>query len=85
MERRYYHDMLGYNFRLSDLHAAIGLAQMGRLDDFTASRRANAAYLNENIKSVITPCVRRGHGHVYRSIHGACKQRSVTRCGCQAD
>ena len=31
MERRYYHDMLGFNFRLSDLHAAIGLVQLQRL------------------------------------------------------
>ena len=28
MARRYYHDMLGYNFRLTDLHAAIGVAQI---------------------------------------------------------
>ena len=29
MQRRYYHDMLGFNFRMSDLHAAIGLGQHG--------------------------------------------------------
>lgn len=49
MERRYYHDRLGYNFRMTDLHAAIGLAQLQRLDEFTTRRRANAAYLNERI------------------------------------
>ena len=37
--------MRGYNFRMTDLHAAIGLAQMDRLEAFTAKRRANAAYL----------------------------------------
>ena len=37
--------MRGYNFRTTGLHAAIRLAQMDRLDDFTAKRRANAAYL----------------------------------------
>lgn len=57
MERRYYHDMLGYNYRLSDLHAAIGYEQLMRLDEFTAQRRANAAYLNAHIKNpkVVTP------------------------------
>ncbi len=65
MERRYYHDMLGYNFRMTDLHAAIGLAQIERLGEFTARRRANADYLNAHIKSVLTPAVRPGYGHVW--------------------
>jgi dTDP-4-amino-4,6-dideoxygalactose transaminase len=39
------HDMRGYNFRTTGLHAVIGLAQMDRLDEFTEKRRANAAYL----------------------------------------
>ncbi len=65
MQRRYHHDMLGYNFRMTDLHAAIGLAQMDRLDDFTVQRRANAAYLNAHITSVVTPKVREGYGHVW--------------------
>jgi len=57
--------MRGYNFRTTGLHAAIGLAQMDRLDDFTAKRRANAAYLNAHIESVITPKVKDGYGHVW--------------------
>jgi dTDP-4-amino-4,6-dideoxygalactose transaminase len=65
MRRRYYHEMLGYNYRLSDLHAAIGVAQMDRLADFTAKRRANAAYLNGHITAVITPQVKDGYGHVW--------------------
>jgi dTDP-4-amino-4,6-dideoxygalactose transaminase len=65
MQRRYYHDMLGYNFRMSDVHAAIGLAQLDQLDEFTARRRANAAYLNTHIVSVVTPKVRQGYGHVW--------------------
>jgi dTDP-4-amino-4,6-dideoxygalactose transaminase len=65
MKRRYYHDMLGYNFRMTDLHAAIGLAQLDRLAEFTEKRRANAAYLNAKIESVITPKVKEGYGHVW--------------------
>jgi perosamine synthetase len=65
MKRRYYHDRLGYNFRLSDLHAAIGLAQMDRLAGFTEKRRANAAYLSANIRAVATPKVAEGCDHVW--------------------
>jgi dTDP-4-amino-4,6-dideoxygalactose transaminase len=65
MKVRYYHDMLGYNYRMSDLHAAIGLAQVRRLDQFNAKRKANAAYLNQHITSVITPQVKPDYDHVW--------------------
>jgi perosamine synthetase len=65
MRRRYYHDITGYNFRMSDLHAAIGLAQMDRLEELTAKRRANAAYLSANLKSVRVPTVKEGYKHVW--------------------
>jgi dTDP-4-amino-4,6-dideoxygalactose transaminase len=65
MQRRYYYEMLGYNFRMSNLHAAVGLAQMDRWADFTAKRQANAAYLNEHISSVVTPSVQPGREHVW--------------------
>lgn len=67
MQRRYYHDILGYNLRMTDLHAAIGLAQIERLEEFTARRRANAVYLNEHITNprIITPQVREGYAHVW--------------------
>jgi dTDP-4-amino-4,6-dideoxygalactose transaminase len=39
MQRRYYHDMLGYNFRMTDLHAAIGLAQIERLAEFSENAK----------------------------------------------
>lgn len=65
MQRRYYHDMLGYNFRLSDLHAAIGLAQMDRLDEFNHKRCENAAYYDQHIHAVVTPKVKPAYGHVW--------------------
>jgi perosamine synthetase len=65
MERRYYHDLLGYNFRISDLHAAIGLVQIERLEHFTEARKANAAFLNSHITRFKTPGVRPGYEHVW--------------------
>jgi dTDP-4-amino-4,6-dideoxygalactose transaminase len=65
MQRRYCHEMLGYNYRISDLHSAIGLVQVDRLKDFTEKRKANAAYLNQHITSVKTPQVKDGYDHVW--------------------
>lgn len=65
MQRRYYHDMLGYNFRISDLHAAIGLAQIVRLADFTEARKRNASFLNSHLTSVVKPRACPGYDHVW--------------------
>lgn len=65
MKRRYHYEMLGYNYRLSDLHAAIGLAQMDRLNAFTRRRRSNAAFLSRHLKCVITPAEKADRDHVW--------------------
>ncbi|MBN1890309.1 MAG: DegT/DnrJ/EryC1/StrS family aminotransferase [Thermoflexales bacterium] len=38
-QRRFYHTQLGYNFRLTNLQAALGVAQMERIDDIVARKR----------------------------------------------
>ncbi len=51
----YDHDMIGYNYRLTNIQAAVGLAQMERLDEFIAIKRNNAGtyrHLLEGINSV---------------------------------
>ena len=65
MERRYYHDELGTNHKPTDLAAAIGLAQLTRLDERTATRRRNAAYLTEHLDGYLTPVVPEGRDHVW--------------------
>ncbi len=64
---RYYHDILGYNFRMTDLQAAIGVAQAAKLEAFTERRIANAAYLDRAIThpQVIKPVAQPGRRHVY--------------------
>ncbi len=54
---RYNHVVLGYNFRMTDISAAIGLVQLKKLEKFNAKRIANANYLTEHIKKIegITP------------------------------
>ena len=47
MRARYQFEMLGYNFRMTDIAAAIGLVQFGKLARNTARRRAIAARYDE--------------------------------------
>jgi dTDP-4-amino-4,6-dideoxygalactose transaminase len=66
--KRYTHQILGYNLRLTDLQAAIGLAQLPKLAAWNVQRQANAAYLTSKLKDVAglqTPAVREGAEHVF--------------------
>jgi dTDP-4-amino-4,6-dideoxygalactose transaminase len=65
---RYTHMMLGYNFRMTDIAAAMGLVQLKRLDDFTKSRIENAEYLTTHInamKGIKPPVVMDQVKHVF--------------------
>jgi dTDP-4-amino-4,6-dideoxygalactose transaminase len=66
--RTYFHETLGYNFRMTNIHAAIGVAQMGKLARWTEQRIQNAAYLTERLSKlphVVSPVVRPGYVHVF--------------------
>jgi perosamine synthetase len=65
MRVRYYHDELGTNFKPTDLAAALGLAQLGGLDERTEQRRRNAARLTEGLVGYLTPRVPEGRGHAW--------------------
>jgi len=65
MRNRYEYEMLGYNFRLTDVLAAIGLAQMGRMEEAMRRRRSNASYLNAHLRGVRTPVVKANRDHVW--------------------
>lgn len=47
MSRQYHHEILGWNWRLSDIQSAIGCVQLGRLPGILAAKRANADRLAE--------------------------------------
>jgi dTDP-4-amino-4,6-dideoxygalactose transaminase len=63
--RPYIHDALGFNYRMTNLQAAIGLVQLTRLPGFNQRRAANAAYLNERLRGMHTPVTRPGVRHVF--------------------
>jgi dTDP-4-amino-4,6-dideoxygalactose transaminase len=64
----YEYDNLGFNYRMTDLHAAIAVEQLKKVDLFTEARQKNAERLNaklDGLKGIITPGVRDGRTHVY--------------------
>ena len=50
---------------MTDIQAAIGLAQLQRLEGLTAKRQANAAFLSAGLHSVATPKTQAGYEHVW--------------------
>ncbi|WP_041194544.1 DegT/DnrJ/EryC1/StrS family aminotransferase [Candidatus Symbiobacter mobilis] len=46
-QRRFVHDRLGWNLRMTNMQAALGLAQLERLDEFVQRKRAMGARYNE--------------------------------------
>ena len=50
IEKRYYHDLLGFNYRMTDLQAAIGIAQMKKIDENIQARRKIASLYDHEFK-----------------------------------
>lgn len=52
-DHKYTYSHLGYNLKITDMQAACALAQMDRLEEFIAKRRANFAYLKNRLSSCV--------------------------------
>jgi perosamine synthetase len=67
MRERYHHEALGYNFRLTDMAAAIGLAQLDKLERNTEKRREIARRYDDGFagSGIGTPVVPDDRTHVY--------------------
>ncbi len=65
---RYYHEMLGFNLRMTDISAAIGVAQLGKVDSYNGRRIENARLLSDllhGVNGIVTPTVKPGYSHVF--------------------
>lgn len=65
---RYYHDILGYNYRMTDIEGAIGTEQLKKLPKFNKARQTNAKFLNKElskITGIIVPEMPKNVTHVY--------------------
>lgn len=65
MERRYENEVIGFNTRMTDIHASIGRVQLKKLAGWTETRQQNASFLSNNISGVITPPTADNAVHVF--------------------
>lgn len=69
MRRKYEHEIIGMNLRLSDVHAAVGIEQMNRIDSFTQTRTKNADFYKSHLSKIFAwQQVPRGFKHVYHQF-----------------
>lgn len=67
-EKKYHHEMLGFNARMDGVQGAILRVKLRRLDEWTEARRARAKQYDEllaGLPAVITPKVAENRKHVY--------------------
>ena len=69
-DKRYHHITLGFNYRMTDIQASLGLIQLMRLDWVIQEKAEKAAYYDERINEMFnnlikTPCIAPYATHVY--------------------
>jgi len=76
----YEHSRMGYNYRMTDIAAAIGIEQLKKLPKFNQKRRENAKFFNENlndIEGIDIPYVLPNVRHVYHQYTIKCDNREA--------
>lgn len=68
MEQRYANEVVGFNARMSDIHAAIGRVQLRKVLGWTAQRQANAAYFTRELEGVLPPTIDDRAEHVFHQF-----------------
>lgn len=82
MDLPYQNEIVGFNLRMTDVHAAIGRVQLGRLTEFNRQRRANAAALDAafgGCDAVRVPVELPGCTHVFHQYTIRSEQRHRIR------
>ncbi|MFT4245857.1 MAG: DegT/DnrJ/EryC1/StrS family aminotransferase [Micrococcaceae bacterium] len=65
MEKQYENEVIGFNNRMTDIHAAIGRVQLNKVDSWTKKRQENAEFLSKHIENVVTPKIAENATHVF--------------------
>jgi perosamine synthetase len=63
-------NLMGFNYRMTDLQGAVGLAQLGKLDRFIAERAERASFYAEKLAGIPwlrTPLVPDGYSHAWQA------------------
>ena len=78
-EKKYYHDLPGFNYRMTGLQGAILRVKLRHLEEWTEARRAHAAYYNQLLKDtdVDTPTEMPYARHVYHLYVIRSRQRDA--------
>lgn len=89
LSRDFIFDRIGYSFRITELEAAIGLAQLENWPEMIECRRKNADYLTEQLKDLENrellqlPAIRPKTEHSWMMYPIVCKQKSIRDYLCQ--
>jgi len=76
-------DDCGFNFRLTDIQAAVGIEQLKKLDDFNRRRNENARFLSELLKEVpglLLPQTPAGYYHTYHLYRVQIDEKKFGSC-----
>ena len=65
MEKRYQNELVGFNLRMTDIHAAIGIEQLKKIEKRTEVRIGNANFMNSRLPANITPFTPEDSKHVF--------------------
>jgi dTDP-4-amino-4,6-dideoxygalactose transaminase len=79
---RYEHVVIGYNYRMNDISAAIGIEQLKKLEGFNQKRIKNAKLLTDGlsgVKQIKTPVVPEGMVHVFHQYTVRARDRNGLR------
>jgi len=79
-KERYNYVMVGYNFRMTDIAAAVGIEQLKKLDKFNEKRRGNAGFLSEQLNGVVEiPYLLHGVRHVFHQYTIKIEKREMLK------
>lgn len=90
-EIKYKNEIIGFNNRLSDVHAAIGREQLRNIQNWDGKRQRNAKYLSEHLIGAELPSIRDGNHHAFHqyTIRVPANRRQelsvhIAECGVQS-
>lgn len=65
MRIRYHHEIIGYNYRMTNVSASIGLCQLNKLDSMNEARKTNARAYDKGLANANIILPKAAEGHVY--------------------
>lgn len=80
--KRYGYIRLGYNYRMTNISAAIGICQLEKLNEFNDIRRRNAEILSDilkKVKDVVIPQIAEKRKHVFHQYTIRCRSRNLLK------